>query len=116
MANEKNLIPINKRSKEEQKEIHSLGGIASGKVRKEKATMRKTLELLLEETNNKGITYRELTTLGLIKGAVNGNPNNYKTILELLGELQPTVSVETPTLKLEIVNNEDLESAMYEEK
>ena len=98
------------------KEDMSKGGKRSGEVRREKATMRKTLEMLLEEKNKKGVTYRELTTLGLIKGAVNGNASNYKTILELLGELQPTISVETPSLKLEIVNNEDLESAMYEEK
>ena len=116
MANNENLIPLNKRSKEKQKEIVTLGGIASGEARRENDTMRKTLERLLEEKNKKGITYRELTTLGLIKGAVNGNSSNYKTILELLGELQPTVSVETPTLKLEIVNNEELESAMYEDK
>lgn len=98
------------------KEDRSKGGKKSGEVRREKATMRKTLEMLLEEKNNKGVTYRELTTLGLIKGAVNGNASNYKTILELMGELQPTINVETPSLKLEIVNNEDLESAMYEEK
>lgn len=98
------------------KEDMSKGGKRSGEVRREKATMRKTLEMLLEEKNSKGITYRELTTLGLIKGAVNGNASNYKTILELLGELQPTVNLETPSLKLEIVNNEDLESAMYEKK
>ena len=98
------------------KEDMSKGGKRSGEVRREKSTMRKTLEYLLEQENNKGITYRELTTLGLIKGAVNGNASNYKTILELLGELQPAVNVETPTLKVEVVNNEDLESAMYEEK
>ena len=98
------------------KEDRSKGGKRSGEVRREKATMRKTLEMLLEEKNKKGVTYRELATLGLIKGAANGNATNYKTILELLGELQPTISVETPSLKLEIVNNEDLESAMYEEK
>lgn len=98
------------------KEDRSKGGKKSGEVRREKATMRKTLEMLLEEKNNKGVTYRELTTLGLIKGAVNGNATNYKTILELLGELQSNANVETPSLKLEIVNNEDLESAMYEKK
>ena len=96
------------------REDRSKGGKRSAEVRKEKATMRKTLEMLLEEKNKKGVTYRELTTLGLIKGAVNGNASNYKTILEILGELQPTVNLETPTLKIEVVNNEDLESAMYE--
>ena len=87
MAKE-DLIPMNKRTKEEQKEIATKGGKASGIARREKATMKKTLEMLLDEKNNKGKTYRELSTLGLIKGAVDGKADNYKTILMLLGELE----------------------------
>ena len=65
------------------------GGIASGIARREKATMKATLEMLLGETNKKsGKTYRELATLGLLKGAINGNAQNYRTILETLGELK----------------------------
>lgn len=89
------------------------GGIRSGEVRKEKATMKKTLEMLLNEKNNKGKTYRELSTLGLIKGAVDGKAENYKIMLQLLGELVETQSNNTPELKIEIVNNEELEKEMY---
>lgn len=64
------------------------GGIASGIARREKATMKATLEMLLNETNKNGKTYRELATLGLLKGAINGNAQNYRTILETLGELK----------------------------
>ena len=61
------------------------GGINSGKARREKATMLATLEKLLDEKNDKtGKTYRELATLGLIKGAVNGSGNNYKIIQEAM--------------------------------
>ena len=90
------------------------GGIASGKARQEKATMRKTLEMLLNEKNNKGKTYRELSTLGLIKGAVDGKAENYKIMLQLLGELVETQPNNTPELKIEIVNNEELEKEMYQ--
>ena len=90
------------------------GGIRSGEVRKEKATMKKTLEMLLDEKNNKGITYRELTTLGLIKGATEGKAENYKTILQLLGELEEQHS-ETPTVSINIVDNSNLEKTLYEE-
>ena len=90
------------------------GGIRSGEVRKEKATMKKTLEMLLNEKNNKGKTYRELSTLGLIKGAVDGKAENYKIMLQLLGELVETQPNNTPELKIEIVNNEELEKEMYE--
>ena len=79
---------FDKRTPEEQREIARQGGIASGQARREKATMKATLEKLLDEKNNKGITYRDLATLGLIKGAIKGNAQNYRTILETLGELE----------------------------
>ena len=79
---------FDKRTPEEQREIARQGGIASGQARREKATMKATLEKLLDEKKNKGITYRDLATLGLIKGAIKGNAQNYRTILETLGELE----------------------------
>jgi len=90
------------------------GGIRSGEVRKEKATMKKTLEMLLNEKNNKGKTYRELTTLGLIKGAINGNASNYRTIVEVLGELIDSTT-ETPSININIIDNSNLEKVMYED-
>lgn len=90
------------------------GGIRSGEVRKEKATMKKTLEMLLNETNKKaGKTYKELATLGLIKGAISGKADNYKTIVALLGELQE--QSETPTVNINIVDNSELEKTLYED-
>ena len=84
MANEQNLRPGEyKLTLEEQKR----GGIASGKARREKRTMRETLEMCLNMENKDGKTYKELVTLGLLKGATKGNSNNYRTILEVLGEL-----------------------------
>lgn len=86
MANEQNLRPCEyKLSQEEAKK----GGIRSGEVRREKATMKKALEMLLDEKNKKsGKTYRELATLGLIQGAIKGKSDNYRLILELMGELK----------------------------
>ena len=110
---QENLIPFNERTEEEQREIARQGGIASGKAKKEKATMKATLEMLLNETYKNGKTYRELATLGLLKGAINGKADNYKMIMDVLGELQQE-QVDTPKLQIEIVNNEDLEKALYE--
>ena len=76
---EENLIPFTERTEEEQREIAKMGGIASGKARKEKATMKKTLQMLLEETYKGDLTYRESATLGLLKGAIEGKADNYKT-------------------------------------
>lgn len=86
--NQENLVSLADRTTEEQREIARQGGIASGIARREKATMKATLEMLLDEKYKNGKTYRELATLGLLKGAINGNAQNYKTILEVLGELQ----------------------------
>ena len=46
--NEKNLIPLNERTKSEQREIATQGGIASGKARREKKTIQKILADLLD--------------------------------------------------------------------
>ena len=118
MAKEDNLIHFSERSKEEAREMGKKGGIASGKARKEKATMKKTLEMLLDEKNKKGKTYRELSTLGLIKGAVEGKAENYKIILQLLGELTQDLNavVEAPTININIADNEDLEKVLYEKE
>lgn len=117
MANKNdNLIPGGyKLTLEEQ----SAGGKKSGEVRREKATMRKTLEMLLDEVadiegNENKLTYKQLATIGLLKGAILGNSTNYKTILETIGELQEERE-ETPTVQINIVDNSNLEGVMYED-
>ncbi len=65
-------------------EEQSAGGRASGEARRKKATMLQTLEQCLNATNKKGQTYKELATLGLIKGAVNGSGKNYEIIQQLM--------------------------------
>ena len=102
------------RTPEEQREIARMGGIASGKARQEKATFKKTLEMLLDEKNSKGKTYRELITLGQIKSAIDGKADNFKTILALLGEINGEETKETPSVTINVVNNEELEKVMYE--
>lgn len=47
MANEKNLIPVTKRTPREQKEISSKGGKASAEARRRRKTMKENAELLL---------------------------------------------------------------------
>ena len=137
MANEQNLIPMNELTKKEQREIARMGGIASGKARKEKATMRKSLEMLLNSNINidkiddnsindlknklkllgadtSKMKVEDLVNAGLILGAVFGNANNYKTIIETKGELLEESNT-TPTLMLEVVDNSNLNKVLYEE-
>jgi PBSX family phage terminase large subunit len=86
VANNQNLKPV--RTKKEARELGRKGGIASGEARREKATMLSVLEKMLDEKpikdNEQGLTYRELATLGLIKGANKGNAENYKLIQSLM--------------------------------
>lgn len=122
MANkgQENLIPMNERSKDEVRELGQKGGIRSGEVRREKATMKKTLEMMLNTTNEDGETYQYEVTLGLIANAIDktkgGSPEAYKTILAVLGELKEEKEQETPSLNINIVDNSNLEKTLYEEE
>lgn len=98
------------------KEDHIKGGIASGEARRKKAELKKTLEMLLEETNDKGRSYKELSTLGLIKGAIDGKAENYKVMLLMLGELEEQQELGTPIVNINVVDNTKLESALYEDE
>lgn len=96
------------------------GGIASGKARQEKATMKKVLEQMLEEVadikeNEKKLTYKQLATLGLIKGSIEGNASNYKTILETIGELSSQTETKEPVINININSNENLKEEFYKE-
>ena len=120
MANEQNLRSFTEITAKEQREIARKGGIASGEARRQKKTMRETLEQMLDEVaniegNKDKLTYRQLATLGLLKGAVQGNNANYKTILETIGEIQESQTTIAPTLKVEIIDNGKLEETLYEE-
>ena len=117
---QENLIPMSERSKDEVRQIASKGGINSGIVRREKATMKETLRQMLEEVadiegNDNKLTYRQLATLGLIKGSIQGKADNYKTILEAIGELSNEIKL-TPEININVVNNEELEKTMYEKE
>ena len=47
MANEQNLIPLNKRTKSEQREYARKGGQKSGEVRRKRKAMKEQMEMLL---------------------------------------------------------------------
>lgn len=87
MANEKNLKTP---SASEAREKGRRGGIASGKARRERKTLREELLYLLNTTievnNGEQKTMREIISVGLIKRAAEGDPNAYKTIRDTIGE------------------------------
>ena len=98
MAQE-DLIPTNKRTKEEAKELGRKGGVASGKSRRRKRQFRDELEMLLPLTDKgkdgqpiinpltgRKQTVQQSITMQLLLKARKGDVKATKLILDTLGE------------------------------
>ena len=101
MANEKNLVPLNQRTKGEQRRIASAGGKASGEARRAKKTMREYADFLLSlpvsdrRKWNKlsragvppeGCDNKMLVTFALMQAAQSGDVQAVKELRNLIGE------------------------------
>lgn len=96
MVNDQNLIPINQRTKSEQREIHQKGGLASGKARRQRADLKRAFEVLLSsEVNNEqmrelliGLGYEPTNEMALalvvLQKALNGDVKAFSKIQELI--------------------------------
>jgi hypothetical protein len=95
MANEQNLIPANKRTKDEHREIAKKGGIASGKARRKKANLRKAFETILQAKVASPNVKKQLEDLGfdstnemalamvMMQKAMKGNVRAFEQISKL---------------------------------
>lgn len=104
MANEtnKNLIPFNERTEDEQREIARQGGIASGNARREKKTIQKILAELLDSEIKDSPQFAKLaskmgvesdksvkdifTMVCLLNSVKSGNLGDLERLSKLLGE------------------------------
>lgn len=87
MANSENLKPLNKRTKNEQREIAKKAGIKSGEARRKKKELKELLEIALElPDKDTGENNAMAITLALIKQAKKGNVLAYTTIRDTRGE------------------------------
>ena len=101
MPNEKNLIPFDQRTEEEQRDIRSAGGKASGVSRRRKRSLKEAADLFLSmpvtdtRTFNKmakaGIDvddadYQMAVIVGLTLQAAKGDAKAAKAVFDLLGE------------------------------
>lgn len=82
--NTENLIPFNKLTEEEQREIAKKGGEASVKARKERKTLREELKLMLELPGE-----QEKLCNALLKQAQRGNTKAFEVLRDTVGE-KPT--------------------------
>ena len=99
---QENLIPFNKRTEEEQREIRSKGGKASGVARRRKADFRKTLNLLLTaeidspewtpilQSLGLDSTLEAAVNMALIKKAMAGDVKAYEAIAKYAGQSDRT--------------------------
>lgn len=100
-----NLIPMNERTKDEQREIATAGGIASGKARRRKRTLRELAEILAERKvampqlggGTEEMTYDVAMIQRQYQKAIDeGDTQAAKYLTNLLGEenvLQQTINV-----------------------
>ena len=101
MPNEKNLIPMDQRSKSEARELGQKGGIASGISRRRKRSLKEAADLFLSlpvtdtRTFNKmvkaglntdEIDYQMAVIAGLTLQAAKGDAKAAKAVFDLLGE------------------------------
>ena len=108
-----NLIPVNKRSKDEAREYGSKGGKASGESRRRKAAMRDTMNRLLTmQAEVEGLsdilradggesTYEELITMAMIEKALRGDVNAFNAIKATVGQTdKSTTDLEEQNLRM----------------
>lgn len=108
MANEQNLIPNEARTPAERRENARKAGIASGKARAQKRTMREIAKMVgeLPVTDPKmlaalhaagfkdPITNDDAAFFGLIRKAQTGDPSAMKLLAEMRGQYSTRVEVE----------------------
>ena len=101
MPNEKNLIPMDQRSKSEARELGRNGGIASGVSRRRKRSLKEAADMYLSlpvtdrrvwnKIARKGVDPEDIDNqmamiIGLTMAATAGDAKAAKVIVDLLGE------------------------------
>ena len=113
VANEENLIPNEERTPSERRENARKAGIASGKARRRKRSMKEAADLFLslpvsdKRKFNKAvrryvdvedIDNQILMIMGLVDAATDGDAGAAKVVIDLLGERTPREDAEQDQL------------------
>ena len=101
--NEKNLIPINERTKEEQREIAQKGGKRSGEVRRARKTLKEELLLLLSEGDTQQRISTALIEEALGKSKVGSVTRAYEVIRDTVGE-KPVEKVMVSEVEQDVID------------
>lgn len=92
MANEENLIPMNKRSQNEARELGKKGGIASGASRRAYKSLKQAAKVFFKENENAAMEVVQ----AIYNEALDGNMKAVDKLQDLIGE---TVQREELALK-----------------
>lgn len=90
--NSKNLIPQNRRTKEEQREIAQKGGKISGQIRAKNKSIKQALQSMLNgnyEVDGEQFTGYDLIALSLFEKAKTGDVAAFNSLRDSVGE-KPT--------------------------
>lgn len=82
MANEENLIPMNKRSQSEARELGKKGGIASGASRRAYRSLKQAAKAFFKENENAAMN----VVMALYEEALAGNVKAAEKLQDLIGE------------------------------
>lgn len=104
----KNLIPTNKRSKDEARMLGQKGGIKSGEVRRMRKSLKEQLLLLLSENE-----IQENICLSLIDKALDGGVQAFKLIRDTIGE-KPVEKFSTTELSINLTQSYNEVKALME--
>jgi hypothetical protein len=102
--NDQNLIPQNKRTKSEQREIARMGGKASGAARRKKRMLREIVEAAFErevEIDGVKLTAADAMVLKQVDAAIAGDLKAFEALRDTAGQ-KPSASIDVNgTLKTE---------------
>lgn len=105
--NDKNLVPINSRTKSKQREIQSKGGLVSAQNKRDRINLRKCMEMLLEEKykddNGKLVSGAELISIKQLQRAMQGNTKAFEVVRDTAGQ-KPADKVEISKPDSEVID------------
>lgn len=104
--NNDNLIPQNKRTKSEQREIARKGGKASGEARNYAKSLRQALEKELQAEDGKANGYEKIGR-AIIARAIKGDVRAAALIFRMSGEELQPMEIQAPPSTIEIVFSKD---------
>lgn len=119
MANEQNLIPFTERSESEVREMNRKGGINSGKSRREKADLRKVLQLWMatnvtNDENGEPVTGAQFMAQVAVREMAEGNPKFWELLRDTAG-FKPVDKVEQINVDAEYTASVDYVNGLMED-